>query len=268
MANHPQKTSPLPKIKLPIQADNNKLVLEYDLPNTFKIKSKEVLSLPGGDAGCIEGVISNFKVNNNYEIIVQIADKTQKLSLYDSLHTKLMGIYPMEVSVPFRFVYRPDSNVSDGSLLICSQDRDIPNIVSLQSYEMISPVLKAVTNISLDKIDNAQVDYKKINPTYYEVSTASKDPYILVLRERFSPFWILHPKNSPWYKNIFLGERVDNHFAINGYENAWLVDKTDQAEWVLEYIPQRLFYAGSVISIITLVLSLGLVLKHNGKKHS
>ncbi len=51
-------------------------------------------------------------------------------------------------------------------------------------------------------------------------------------------------------------QQVSNeyHFTANGFANGWYINKTGTFTITLEFWPQNLFYAGSAISITTLIL--------------
>ena len=76
-------------------------------------------------------------------------------------------------------------------------------------------------------------------------------PFYLVLSENFSPYWIATTD----------GNSLNAHFIANGYANAWYINKTGAYTVTLEFWPQKLFYIGSAISIVTLILCISYVSK-------
>lgn len=97
----------------------------------------------------------------------------------------------------------------------------------------------------------ATVVFTKVNPTKYKVAINNmKNASFLVFSETFDRGWKVYGKD-----NVYLPET--QHFLVNGYANAWLISpqnasNNDSTQITAEYIPQRFFYKGSIISIISL----------------
>lgn len=125
------------------------------------------------------------------------------------------------------------------------------------------------------------LNIQKINPTQYNVSVKNaKDPYVLNFGESFDKGWKVYVVNSSGetqnqtfsyfggdIKENIPQERVfdknslatiinfpineENHFKTNGYSNAWYIEKTGDYELIVFFEPQKYFYLGSIISILT-----------------
>lgn len=93
---------------------------------------------------------------------------------------------------------------------------------------------------------NTSITYEKINPTKYTVNVNASQPFYLVFSETY---------NNNWIASID-GQQVPNeyHFTANGFANGWYINKKGTFTVTLEFWPQNLFYAGSAISITTLIL--------------
>ena len=140
------------------------------------------------------------------------------------------------------------------------------------------------------------ISFKKINPTHYTVKIRdAKNPFILSFGSSFSPGWKayisnnsesgdeiqktyfngeikeLKPGNKLFDKSlgsVFMGKPIPelNHIKANGYSNAWYIDRTGDFEIIVFYEPQKAFYLGGIISIVTLILFLYILLRmKNGK---
>ena len=97
------------------------------------------------------------------------------------------------------------------------------------------------------------VTFNKINPTKYRVKVeGAESPYFLVFSESFHPEWraYLDKDQIP----------DDKHFLVNGYANAWYIDKSGDYEITLEFGIERIFKAGKLISITFLILLGGIFL--------
>jgi hypothetical protein len=98
-----------------------------------------------------------------------------------------------------------------------------------------------------------------------------------VFSESFSPDWQAFiptdDRRMPsWYEqSAVLSAWLDrnqsipdsNHFLVNGFANSWYIDKLGRYDVVIEFVPQRLYEAGTTValgSFVTLTLILiGLV---------
>lgn len=93
------------------------------------------------------------------------------------------------------------------------------------------------------------VAFQKISPTKYQVTVSqAAAPFSLIFLQRFSPDWKLSPAVAK------------NHFAAYSFANGWLIDQVGDFQLTLEYAPQKIFYLGGVVSLITFIACL-LVLK-------
>lgn len=71
----------------------------------------------------------------------------------------------------------------------------------------------------------------------------------------FIPYHI-HPFSESYHKDWIAyvdGREVESHLMANGYANAWYMNKTDTFEIILNFLPQKLFYIGSAISLTTFI---------------
>lgn len=102
------------------------------------------------------------------------------------------------------------------------------------------------------------ISYTLLNPTKYIVHVANATtPYFLTFSESYDQQWqafINERGQTGWLESLFQ-EPVNEHFLGNGYANSWYITKTGTYEITLEYSPQKLFYLGLIISLVTLILS-------------
>lgn len=94
------------------------------------------------------------------------------------------------------------------------------------------------------------ISYKKINPTMYIVQVNATKPFMLAFAESYDPLWIANINGE----NI---RSVPLYSVINGF---W-INKTGEFEITIEYVPQKWFYVGLVITILSLIGSVGIVIK-------
>lgn len=89
---------------------------------------------------------------------------------------------------------------------------------------------------------DAQVSFKKINPTHYkfEVENSVK-PIKLYFLEMYDPGWEAFVER----------EKIESHFTVFSYANGWSIDKNGTYRGEIKYKPQEYVKEGSRVSIIT-----------------
>ena len=146
----------------------------------------------------------------------------------------------------------------------------------------------------LEKMPN--ITFTKINSTKYKVYVEKAgNPYYLVFSEGFHQGWKAYINQSPIsnlksqsnvtasyfngeisegeHKNIFLDKSTfetwgktslpeKRHFLTNGYANSWLIKPEDAKgkdtyEIIIEFLPQKMFYLGLGISLLTIIFCFG-----------
>lgn len=117
--------------------------------------------------------------------------------------------------------------------------------------------LRIFLDQSFEREDNAEpsISIKKKNPSEYLIQVEkAKEPFLLVFSEGFSEGWRLYIDKEETPK--------DKHFKVNGYANAWLVDKKGKFQGEVVYLPQRRFETGLFISILGVIAASILLWKH------
>ncbi len=145
-----------------------------------------------------------------------------------------------------------------------------------------------------------KITFTKINSTKYRVLVEkAKNPYLLIFSEGFHENWKayidqsqglnLKPQdrkviasyfdgevNEGEHKHTFLDKSTfetwgknslpeERHFLANGYANSWLINPEDSKgketyEIIIEFFPQKMFYLGLGISLLTIILACGYLL--------
>jgi len=100
--------------------------------------------------------------------------------------------------------------------------------------------------LSPNQTGNTSITYEKINPTKYTVHVNASSPFYLVFSESYHNDWVAYIDGQPIPDEY--------HFTANGFANGWYINKTGTFTITLEFWPQKLFYAGSAISVTTLIL--------------
>jgi hypothetical protein len=112
-----------------------------------------------------------------------------------------------------------------------------------------------------------QITYTRINPTHYIVHVSGTNgPFILELNQQYDSRWKAYLMNftsgkgsltsidATFLKTLLSNPLSDtNHIEINGYANGWYIANSGDFDIVLTYWPQRIFYAGVIISGIAIL---------------
>jgi hypothetical protein len=129
--------------------------------------------------------------------------------------------------------------------------------------------------------------FKRINPAKYVVQVRdAESPFLLVLADRFSSDWKLYqasdrredfePVASYLNGAVVEGEQSatflepefvetwmrgplheDFHVKVHGYANGWYVTNAGSYDLIIEYWPQRLFYLGLAITVVSTMAAVG-----------
>lgn len=98
------------------------------------------------------------------------------------------------------------------------------------------------------KIGSPKISFSKLNKTAYNVKIENADePFLLVFGEAYSEGWRAYIAENN--QTQFISQA--DHYPLNGYSNGWLVNKKGNYSIVVEYFPQKIFYIGIAISLIS-----------------
>jgi len=106
-----------------------------------------------------------------------------------------------------------------------------------------------------------KMSFSRLNPTMYKVSIEnSTSPFVLAFGESYNKGWRAYIAEN-FFQTLFLKPIPETqHYTLNGYSNGWLIDKKGSYSIVVEYFPQKIFYAGLIVSgtslfIVVLILA-------------
>jgi hypothetical protein len=103
------------------------------------------------------------------------------------------------------------------------------------------------------------ITIKRIDPTLYEITvTNASQPFFLIFSETYHPLWTAYVDNERIADNL--------HFIVNGYANAWYINKTGTYKIALKFTLQTIFEYCVVISTLTLVACLLYLSRHKIKR--
>jgi hypothetical protein len=127
-------------------------------------------------------------------------------------------IYEIDESNYNPTIFIPQGIYESGQL---SFDRDKAHAVFIDTNTCNKVELKKLCNDEY-KPPLANINFRMINPTLYEVTVRQKEPVdnmLLVMQHTFNKGWklVIDKKNVP----------ENQHIAVNGYANGWLLTKKD-----------------------------------------
>src|SRR3989344_253111 len=152
----------------------------------------------------------------------------------------------------FKVLVTADKNATCARIYLSGVD-GVARIESIELERMIVPKIYLINENNNQQTSinpYPTVNFTKVDPTKYKVAINNREnPFFLVFSETFDKGWKMYGKD-----NIYLPET--QHFLVNGYANAWLInpqntDSNESRELVVEYIQQRFFYIGVIISFIS-----------------
>ncbi len=150
------------------------------------------------------------------------------------------GLYNNTPSAPMQafFLY---SNSSNTNAIVYTN-------ISSNGSDNITPTL--TTNFK-----NPNIKFINENPTYISVNISNATtPFYLVLRNTYDSNW------QAMYQNGSIVTAA-NHIMVNGYANAWYVNKMGDFKLILYYKPQWIAYLSMAISAFGIMLTLIIALK-------
>lgn len=169
-------------------------------------------------------------------------------------------------------------------------------IFNVKIERVFEPTIFFHTAQSQKPTQTPKITFIKINPTKYKIKVeGAKEAYDLVFSESFHQGWKAYIDDQRlassdqfegivasyfdgeikegMHKEEFLNRNIfetwrrkpipeERHFLVNGYANSWYIIPEDAGgkenyEIIIEFWPQRLFYLGIAISLVTLLSFLG-----------
>lgn len=155
-------------------------------------------------------------------------------------------------------------------------------IKDIKIKRIINPLIVAVNRKDQDaqNLTKPQISYKKLSPTKYLVNVANvNSDYPLILSESFSKGWKVREKyrkeNTFSVVKAFLTNKYTataSHKESNGFSNSWNIKQSDfenkqEYQMVIEFVPQALFYLGTLSTIIMFLVSFIVLILKNAKNH-
>lgn len=169
----------------------------------------------------------------------------------------------------FSFYYEPVKTTSQMKVELSSPFTNDPlgtKILydDLKVFKLFSNNLFLIKKNQSNLLTSPQVTIEKSSPVSYQAQVEnSSKPHVIIFSENYSPDWqlsLFDKQNNPI--------KIDPaHFSANLYANAWFIEGAPSSyKLKIYYQPQRLFFLGLTISIVTTFASALLLLLGVRKK--
>jgi len=246
------------KLNLPTDIKEGEITLKFSEPvNLLETQKSSVEESVSGKINCLVGKINGYTPTKKYRFEIKVSQGDQFLRMYiKDMEGKRKGKSDYlfgqdETDVvqafsyqPYSYLYYPSTGSKESVLYLCNNNLNPPVIDDFKIYEIFSPNIVSLKTISSKNLGKPNIKFEKIDNISYKISVEeAKEPFILMFNETYNPFWKIK------------GEDFE-HFMINGYANAWLVDKKGSFDLALEYRLQKYFFFGAVVSATGLIFAI------------
>jgi len=212
----------------------------------------------GGLKGCFFSEIKNYNSSLDYKIKIKyVNDFSDILSILIKKdgNEEIFDLPPQKGEKTFEYLLSKQKEGKSVTVAICSPqltEEILKEKITLEVSRIIHPVLILRASRIDREVSLPQIEFKKVNPTKYLVEVKnSSQPFFLVFWQRFSPNWSV---SIPAF-----------HFRVNNFANGWLIEKEGDFSLELNYLPQKRFYQGLILSgIVFLTMSSYLLVRKNG----
>lgn len=208
-------------------------------------------------AACMFKEISGFNSQNNYLLSFDyknVSGNPPHAAIWQE------GVETVDPDIPltknqnwqhFQTIFTPLQGATGASIYFYAEARgeETINLYDNVQIKEIPNLTLALRQRGLSQQGMPLIQSKEINPTLYQVEVSgAKNPYLLVFLENYNSGWELTIDGKALPQN--------KHFLVNGFANAFLIEKTGNYQVTVNYKPQKLFLVGLFISLTVLLSSL------------
>jgi len=153
-------------------------------------------------------------------------------------HFGKIDVYEIQEYIPIAYV--PQTiHVLSGNVTSVPEDK-FPTSTSaflLKDHVPVS-ILGKLSNAS-----NASIlSFERRDTCTFKIQMTSEGPSTLVLGIPFSELWTAQVNGSP----------ASNHFTINGFANAWVIENSGTVQVEITYAPQKYVTYGAILSLMAI----------------
>ena len=186
-------------------------------------------------------ILFEHDTESDYDIVCQLARKPgQDIPLHNS-SVFSVGKQTYNQS-DLHIIKNSDGTLSGNIRLHVEEGQDKIIVKDKLAYFEIKPA-KCQTRSGGDI--PAFVSFIKTSPSKYKVKVNAIRKFVLVFNQSYHPKWIASVDGVPIPES--------GHFAVNGYANGYVIDRTGEYTVTIEYVSQKYFIIGLVISSLALI---------------
>lgn len=250
-------------------SENVEPITKMSYPDVLRVTStqKSTVTLPDKKYNCISSTIRNFQWNRKYVVLADYskADDDRRIFIKfkkfinipvkDSNNTYFVPDQNIEIGkLQGRFMKLVSGNNNDigAEVFFCSGSNDPEHVFSaIQTYEYKPPVLFSMKKTNTSGV-LPTVTFRRVSPTEYIASIQNAEaPFVLGFLERFSTQW------QATFVDSHLPVRDGKyHFMVDGYANAWLIERMGTYSIRIAFQSQQIFIVGVVISVLSVFILL------------
>lgn len=243
---------------------SSRLTLGYSsLPNLVDDLKQKDIKFPDRIENCLYGNIKEYSWASTYWIGGRILPGIEKANIYikkessvDDITSQENGYFTSDAKFnlsnrkrQFRFKFSGSQNDTGARIYFCVDEGKIAKEVytATSVIKAYRPQLYSQDALSIKNSRLPKISYKRISPTEYRVSVqGARDPYILDFKERFSNLWKIYLSDKRQ-------ELKGNHFRLNDYSNGWYITEQGTYDMEISFYPQKFFYIGVYVSLVSLL---------------
>lgn len=152
------------------------------------------------------------------------------------------------------FVYSPIFDLDAGNYRfnLISLDKNISSLDNVWLYS--SKNNQTVDQLNIRKKKTELLDYVNIGTNTWKARVNATGDFMLSIAESYDPSW-----RATVYKD---GKKIEtvNSIPIYSIINGFWIPETGDIEIIISYEPQKWFYVGLLVSILTFICSIGYIL--------
>lgn len=275
--------------------------------NLFSDSSSEKFKIPLktlSDPQSVYQISFDYKVNKGVTPRILVVDEVNPKDLSTGLAKSILN-QSIENHGDgkwhhFTAFFKPPEGILKPNLIFWFLNIDEKNSVEIDNL-FVNKVYFPTIIFSKDNnktLGSPSIRFQEMNPNDYSVSVSSvNEPYLLSFSEGFDKNWrayltndeektdnkivasyingrvqelpYLNKPDFPSFLNTFLYPSLPEniHAEVNGFGNAWLINKSGSYTIHLVYLPQRYFLIGLFISITSFIIILLISVFLLGKKY-
>lgn len=198
-------------------------------------------------------VLASFKQDNRINSHLTLSDQTGNINFRIKIIYEPQKVSESEGGTLKQYIYLGDATLQKEEYKIKFTLDDLRPATNQNLPELKNKM--ELTLVKMEKLKSnssllPHVNFQKTGRSKYLVNIqGAQQPFILVLEQSFQNGW--KAKILQQNKDKIIPE----HLIVNGFENGWYLDKKGDFKVQIYYWPEKILFAGQIVSLLALVLS-------------